>query len=55
MQPGGATGSGGGNSWPFTNMIYVDGEHDLVAVVRWIDGRAEDGFLRRLLAAANAI
>ena len=27
-----------------TNMIYVDREHDLVAVVRWIDGRAEDGF-----------
>jgi hypothetical protein len=34
-------------------MIYVDREHDLVAVVRWIDGRAIDGFLRRLLASAS--
>jgi len=36
-----------------TNMIYVDPEHDIVAVVRWIDGRAIDGFLKRLLAAAT--
>jgi len=33
------------------NMIYVDPEHDLVAVVRWIDSKAMDGFVRRLLAA----
>jgi len=33
------------------NMVYVDPEHDLVAVVRWIDNNAVDGFLRRLIAA----
>ncbi len=33
------------------NVIYVDPEHDLVAVVRWIDNPAIDGFLQRLLAA----
>jgi CubicO group peptidase (beta-lactamase class C family) len=36
-----------------TNMVYVDPEHDLVAVVRWIDGEAIDGFLKRLLAAVD--
>jgi hypothetical protein len=36
-----------------TNMIYVDPEHDLVAVVRWIDNRATDEFVKRLLAAAT--
>jgi Beta-lactamase len=36
-----------------TNMVYVDPEHDLVAVVRWIDGGAIDGFLGRLLAAVD--
>ncbi len=36
-----------------TNMIYVDPEHDLVAVVRWIDGRSADGFLKRLIAALD--
>jgi Beta-lactamase len=36
-----------------TNMVYVDREHDLVAVVRWIDGEAIDGFLKRLLAAID--
>jgi CubicO group peptidase (beta-lactamase class C family) len=35
------------------NMIYVDPEHDLVAVVRWIDNKAADGFVKRLLAAAT--
>jgi CubicO group peptidase (beta-lactamase class C family) len=34
-----------------TNMVYVDPEHDLVAVVRWIDNGAIDGFLKRLLAS----
>jgi CubicO group peptidase (beta-lactamase class C family) len=34
-----------------TNMVYVDPDHDVVAVVRWIDGEAIDGFLHRLLAA----
>jgi CubicO group peptidase (beta-lactamase class C family) len=33
------------------NMIYVDPENDLVAVVRWIDNDAVDGFLKRLIAA----
>lgn len=34
-----------------TNIIYVDPEHDLVAVVRWIDNGAVDGFIQRLLAS----
>jgi len=34
-------------------MVYVDPEHDIVAVVRWIDGGAIDGFLKRLLAATD--
>jgi CubicO group peptidase (beta-lactamase class C family) len=33
------------------NMIYVDPEHDLVAVVRWIDNKAADEFVKRLIAA----
>ncbi len=33
------------------NLVYVDPEHDIVAVLRWIDGHAEDGFIQRLLAA----
>lgn len=37
------------------NMIFVDPEHDLVAVVRWIDGGAMDGFVKRLLASVNAM
>ena len=36
-----------------TNIVYVDPEHDLVAVVRWIDNGAVDGFLQRLLAATT--
>lgn len=36
-----------------TNIIYVDPEHDIVAVVRWIDNKAIDGFLKRLLASAD--
>jgi hypothetical protein len=34
-------------------MVYVDPDHDVVAVVRWIDGEAIDGFLKRLLAAVG--
>jgi CubicO group peptidase (beta-lactamase class C family) len=34
-----------------TNIIYVDPEHDVVAVVRWIENNAVDGFVKRLLAA----
>jgi hypothetical protein len=32
-------------------MIYVDPEHDLVAVVRWIDNKSLNGFVEKLLAA----
>ena len=35
------------------NMIYVDPEHDVVAVVRWIQTPAADGFVKRLLAAVT--
>jgi len=34
-----------------TNMVYVDPEHDLVIVARWIDRKAMDGVVRRVLAA----
>jgi CubicO group peptidase (beta-lactamase class C family) len=36
-----------------TNVVYVDPEHDIVAVVRWIENAAVDGFLQRLLAAVD--
>jgi hypothetical protein len=31
----------------------VDPEHDVVAVMRWIEGGATDGFVKRLLAALD--
>jgi len=34
-----------------TNAIYVDPEHDLVVVLRWIQTSAIDGFVKRLLGA----
>ncbi len=34
-----------------TNMVYVDTEHDLVMVVRWIDNKALDGMVKRVLDA----
>jgi len=34
-----------------TNMIYVDGEHDMVVVVRWIEDKASDEFLKKVLDA----
>jgi len=34
-----------------TNMVYVDPEHDLVIVARWIDRKAMDGVVRRVLSA----
>jgi CubicO group peptidase (beta-lactamase class C family) len=34
-----------------SNIIWIDPEHDLVSVLRWIDKTAVDGFLGRLLAA----
>lgn len=41
-----ALGAGG-------NIIFVDREHDLVAVMRWIDGTAVDGFLGRAISAVK--
>lgn len=37
-----------------TNVIIVDPDHDIVAVVRWIENGAVDGFLQRLMAALPA-
>jgi Beta-lactamase len=34
-----------------TNAIYVDPEHDIVAVVKWIDDKSMDGFLKLLLSS----
>ena len=34
-----------------TNAVYVDEENDLVAVVRWIEDKSMDGFLKILLGA----
>jgi CubicO group peptidase (beta-lactamase class C family) len=34
-----------------TNFIYVDPEHHLVAVVRWIENSAMDGMVKRILLA----
>ena len=34
-----------------TNLVYVDPENDLVAVLRWIDKPQIDGFVKRLLEA----
>ena len=33
------------------NIIYVDREHDLVMVVRWIDNKAMDGVVKEVLSA----
>ena len=38
-----------------TNIIYCDPEHDLVVVLRWIDGDAIDGFLQRLIWSDEVI
>ncbi|HEY5551626.1 MAG TPA: serine hydrolase [Opitutaceae bacterium] len=34
-----------------SNLIYIDPEHDIVAVVRWIQGSAMNGFIEKLLRA----
>ena len=34
-----------------TNLVYVDPENDVVVVARWIDGRALDGLVARVLGA----
>jgi len=36
------------------NAIWVDQEHDIVAVVRWIDPSSLDGFAERVLSAVTA-
>jgi len=35
------------------HMIWIDPDHDLVAVLRWIDGAAIGGFMARLMAATK--
>ncbi len=35
------------------NIIYVDPEHDLVMVVRWIDNKSMDGVVKQVLGAFN--
>ena len=37
-----------------SNIIWIDPEHDLIAVVRWIDKMAFDGFVGRLLTAVRS-
>jgi hypothetical protein len=34
-----------------TNMFYIDPDHDLVVVARWIDNKALDGLVKRVLEA----
>ena len=36
-----------------TNLVYVDPEHDLVVVARWIDNASVDGFLKLVLASVE--
>ena len=36
-----------------TNIIYVDPEHDLVIVARWIENKALDGLVGRVIASLN--
>jgi len=35
------------------NRIYVDREHDLVVVIRWLDGEHYEEFIRRVLASVT--
>ena len=39
-----ASGAGG-------NLTWIDPEHDIVAIARWIDPAARDGFARLVMAA----
>lgn len=34
-----------------TNMVYIDRQHDLVVVARWIERSAMNGLIKRILAA----
>ena len=36
-----------------SNVVWVDPDHDLVVVIRWIQGGAVDGMLRRVLASVE--
>ena len=36
-----------------SNVIWIDPDHDLVAVVRWIDKGSMDGFVARVLSAVE--
>lgn len=36
------------------HLVWIDPEHDLVAVVRWIERGTQDGFLKLLLASLEA-
>jgi CubicO group peptidase (beta-lactamase class C family) len=36
-----------------SNLIWIDPEHDLVAVVRWIDKASVDGFIRLVVDSAG--
>jgi CubicO group peptidase (beta-lactamase class C family) len=36
-----------------TNLVYVDPEHDLVVVARWIERSAMDGLVQRVIAAVR--
>ncbi len=36
-----------------TNLIYVDRQHEIVAVVRWLENSAMDGVVKRILDAMN--
>jgi CubicO group peptidase (beta-lactamase class C family) len=36
-----------------SNLIWIDAEHDLVAVVRWIDKASMDGFIQLVLEAVK--
>ena len=56
----------GGELWPSaphtsfaargagTNVIWIDPEHDVVAVVRWIERDAFDGFVQRVLQSIRS-
>ena len=37
-----------------SNVVWVDPEHDLVVVIRWIQGNAVDAMLQRVLAAVES-
>jgi hypothetical protein len=36
-----------------SNLIWIDPEHDLAAVVRWIDKASMDGFIQLVLEAVQ--